>query len=57
MKITYDDKVHSYGHGKQGGNLKRLSKKYEINLSNIRYLNPKNLKELKDRNEALQRKR
>ena len=57
MKLTYDNKVHSYGHGKQGGNLKRLSKKYGINLSNIRYLNPKNLKELKDRNEALQRKR
>ena len=38
MKLTYDDKVQIYELRKQGISFKRLSDKYGINLSNLRYL-------------------
>ena len=38
MKLTYEDKVRIYELRKQGISLKQLSEKYEINLSNIKYL-------------------
>ena len=38
MKLSYEDKVQIYELRKQGISLKRLSEKYGINLSNIRYL-------------------
>ena len=38
MKLNYEDKVQIYELRKQGISLKRLSEKYGINLSNLRYL-------------------
>ena len=38
MKLSYEDKVQIYELRKQGISLKRLSEKYGINLSNLRYL-------------------
>ena len=38
MKLTYEDKVRIYELRKQGISFKRLSDKYGINLSNLRYL-------------------
>ena len=38
MKLNYEDKVQIYELRKQGISLKRLSDKYGINLSNLRYL-------------------
>jgi len=38
MKLSYEDKVQIYEPRKQGISLKRLSEKYGINLSNLRYL-------------------
>ena len=38
MKLSYEDKVQIYEPRKQGISLKRLSEKYRINLSNLRYL-------------------
>ena len=38
MKLTYDDKVQIYELRKQGISFKRLSDKYGINLSNLKYL-------------------
>ena len=38
MKLTYEDKVRIYGLRKQGISFKRLSDKYGINLSNLKYL-------------------
>lgn len=36
--MSYEDKVQIYELRKQGISLKRLSEKYGINLSNLRYL-------------------
>jgi ORFA, transposon ISSsa1 len=36
--LSYEDKVQIYELRKQGISLKRLSEKYGINLSNLRYL-------------------
>ena len=38
MKLTYEDKVRIYELREQGISLKQLSEKYEINLSNLKYL-------------------
>ena len=38
MKLTYDDKVQIYELRKQGISFKRLSEKYRMNLSNLKYL-------------------
>ncbi|SNG09531.1 IS1380-Spn1 transposase [Streptococcus pneumoniae] len=38
MKLTYDDKVQIYELRKQGYSLEKLSNKFEINNSNIRYM-------------------
>ena len=38
MKLTYEDKVRIYELRKQGISLKRLSEKYEMNLSKLKYL-------------------
>ena len=38
MKLTYEDKVRIYELRKQGISLKRLSEKYGMNLSNLKYL-------------------
>ena len=38
MKLTYEDKVRIYGLRKQGISFKRLSDKYGINLSSLKYL-------------------
>ncbi len=38
MKLTYEDKVRIYELRKQGISLKRLSDKYGMNLSNLKYL-------------------
>jgi len=38
MKLTYDDKVQIYELRKQGISFKRLSDKYGINNSNLRYM-------------------
>ena len=35
MKLTYEDKVQIYELRKQGISLKRLSEKYEMNLSKL----------------------
>ena len=35
MKLTYEDKVRIYELRKQGISLKRLSEKYEMNLSKL----------------------
>ena len=38
MKLTYEDKVQIYELRKQGISFKRLSEKYGMNLSNLKYL-------------------
>ena len=38
MKLTYEDKIEIYQLKKQGETLKNLSKKYDIVVSNIKYL-------------------
>lgn len=38
MKLSYDDKVQIYELRKQGYSLEKLSNKFEINNSNIRYM-------------------
>ena len=38
MKLTYEDKIEIYQLRKQGESLKNLSKKYDIAVSNIKYL-------------------
>ena len=38
MKLTYDDKVQIYELRKQGYSLEKLSNKFGINNSNIRYI-------------------
>ena len=38
MKLTYEDKVQIYELRKQGISFKRLSEKYRMNLSNLKYL-------------------
>ena len=38
MKLTYDDKVKIYELRKQGYSLEKLSNKFRINNSNIRYM-------------------
>ena len=38
MKLTYEDKVQIYELRKQGICLKKLSDKYGMNLSNLKYL-------------------
>ena len=38
MKLTYEDKIESYQLRKQGESLKNLSQKYDIVVSNIKYL-------------------
>ena len=38
MKLTYEDKVRIYELRKQGISFKRLSEKYGMNLSNLKYL-------------------
>ena len=38
MKLTYDDKVQVYELRKQGYSLEKLSNKFGINNSNIRYM-------------------
>ena len=38
MKLTYEDKIEIYQLRKQGETLKNLSKKYDIVVSNIKYL-------------------
>ncbi|VIP99633.1 transposase orfA, ISSmu1 [Streptococcus pneumoniae] len=38
MKLTYDDKVQIYELRKQGYSLEKLSNKFGINNSNIRYM-------------------
>ena len=38
MKLTYEDKVRIYELRKQGISLKRLSEKYGMNLSKLKYL-------------------
>ena len=38
MKLTYDDKVQIYGLRKQGYSIEKLSNKFGINNSNIRYM-------------------
>ncbi|WP_247935675.1 IS3 family transposase [Streptococcus mitis] len=38
MKLTYDDKVQIYELRKQGYSLEKLSNKFEINNSNLRYM-------------------
>ncbi|VOQ89497.1 transposase orfA, ISSmu1 [Streptococcus pneumoniae] len=38
MKLTYDDKVQIYELRKQGYNLEKLSNKFGINNSNLRYM-------------------
>ena len=38
MKLTYEDKIEIYQLRKQGESLKNLSKKYDISVSNIKYL-------------------
>ena len=38
MKLTYEDKIQIYQQRKQGETLKNLSQKYDIDVSNIKYL-------------------
>ena len=38
MKLTYEDKIEIYQLRKQGKSLKKLSQKYDIAVSNIKYL-------------------
>ena len=38
MKLTYEDKIEIYQLRKQGESLKNLSQKYDIAVSNIKYL-------------------
>ncbi|VFI28451.1 integrase core subunit [Streptococcus pneumoniae] len=38
MKLTYDDKVQIYELRKQGYSLEKLSNKFGINNSNLRYI-------------------
>ena len=38
MKLTYEDKIEIYQLRKQGESLKKLSQKYDIGVSNIKYL-------------------
>ena len=38
MKLTYEDKIEIYQLRKQGESLKKLSQKYDIAVSNIKYL-------------------
>ena len=38
MKLSYEDKVQIYELRKQGISFKRLSEKYRMNLSNLKYL-------------------
>ena len=38
MKLTYEDKIEIYQLRKQGESLKNLSQKYDIVVSNIKYL-------------------
>ena len=38
MKLTYEDKIEIYQLRKQGESLKNLSQKYDIAISNIKYL-------------------
>ena len=38
MKLTYDDKVQIYELRKQGYSIEKLSNKFGINNSNIRYM-------------------
>ncbi|SNQ07813.1 transposase [Streptococcus pneumoniae] len=38
MKLTYDDKVQIYELRKQGYSLEKLSNKFGINNSNLRYM-------------------
>ena len=38
MKLTYEDKVQIYGLRKQGYSLEKLSNKFGINNSNLRYM-------------------
>ena len=38
MKLTYEDKIEIYQLRKQGKSLKNLSQKYDIAVSNIKYL-------------------
>ncbi|HEW1922289.1 TPA: transposase, partial [Streptococcus pneumoniae] len=38
MKLSYDDKVQSYELRKQGYSLEKLSNKFGINNSNLRYM-------------------
>ena len=38
MKLTYDDKVQIYELRKQGYSIEKLSNKFGINNSNIRYI-------------------
>ncbi|CKL63695.1 degenerate transposase (Orf1) [Streptococcus pneumoniae] len=38
MKLSYDDKVQIYELRKQGYSLEKLSNKFGINNSNIRYM-------------------
>ena len=38
MKLTYDDKVQIYELKKQGYSIEKLSNKFGINNSNIRYM-------------------
>ena len=38
MKLTYEDKIEIYQLRKQGESLKKLSQKYDIAISNIKYL-------------------
>ena len=37
-KITYEDKVQSYAHKKQGQSLKQLSKRFSVDVSGLRYM-------------------
>ncbi|HHG8370484.1 TPA: IS3 family transposase, partial [Streptococcus pneumoniae] len=38
MKLSYDDKVQIYELRKQGYSLEKLSNKFRINNSNLRYM-------------------
>ena len=38
MKLTYENKIEIYQLRKQGKSLKKLSQKYDIAVSNIKYL-------------------
>ena len=38
MKLTYEDKIHIYQLRKQGVNLKKLSKNYNVTVRNLDYL-------------------